>query len=90
MQNLLIELTRLTLSTQRAICQNVLNGMDRVNNQSLMWVDRKLDKMPFIPERNYRWMEEWVRIGRESSDNLKKNLDDLFEGTDRLLNELSR
>jgi hypothetical protein len=90
MQNFLIELTRLTLSTQRAICQNVLNGMDQVNNQSLMWVDRKLDKMPFIHERNYRWMEEWVRIGRESGDNFKKNVDDLFEGTDRLLNELSR
>ena len=84
MQTIYIEFARLAVNTQRTICQNLLDGMDQVRDQSLMWVERKLDRVPFIPEAKYRWMEEWVRIGKEGSDNFKRNLDELFEDADTL------
>lgn len=90
MQTIYIEFSRLAVNTQRTICQNLLDGMDQARDQSLMWVERKLDRVPFIPEANYRWMEEWVQIGKEGSDNFKKNLDELFEGADTLLNGVGR
>lgn len=88
MQTIYIEFARLAIKTQQTINRNLLDGMDQARDQSLMWVDRKLDRVPFIPEANYRWMEEWVRIGREGSDNYKKNLDEFFNGADMLLENM--
>ena len=89
MQNLFFEITRLAVHTQRSICRNLLDGVDQARDQGLMWAERKLDTVPFLPETNYRWLEEWVRIGKEGSKNLKQNLDDLFEGADTLFDSLS-
>lgn len=89
MQTILIELAQLSITTQQAVCQSLLESVDQAQDQSVLWLEKQLDTIPFIPETHRRWTEKWVRIGKEGSKNLKQNLDDLFEGVNTLLDGLS-
>ena len=90
MQSMLIELARLSVATQQAACHSLLDGIDQTGEHGLMWVERQLDTIPFIPETYRRWMEEWARIGKDGNNNLKNNLNDIFEGTHSLLDSLGQ
>lgn len=90
MQTILIELARLSITTQQTVCRNLLDGVGQAGDHSVLWIEQQLDIIPFIPETHRRWMEEWVCIGKEGNNNLKNNLNDLFEGANALLSRLGK
>lgn len=90
MQTILIELARLSIATQQTGCRNFLDSVDQAQDKGILWLERQLDTIPFIPETHRRWMDEWVHIGREGNNNLKNNLNDIFEGANTLLSHLGQ
>ena len=86
MQTILIELARLSITAQQTACRNLLESLDQAQDSGILWIEKQLDTTPFIPETHRRWMDEWVRIGKEGNNNLKNNLNEIFEGTNALLN----